>query len=112
MIVRVWHGWTSRTNADSYEELLKKEIFAGIADRQIEGYDGIQLLRRDAGPEVEFVTLMRFESIAAVRRFAGDDYEAAVVPPTARRLLTRFDDRSQHYDVRVEGPPPCPAPMR
>ena len=102
MIGRVWHGWTTHGNADAYEALLKSEIFTGIEGRQIAGYRGIHLLRRDLGEEVEFVTVMWFDSIDAVRVFAGDDYEVAVVPQKARILLTRFDARSQHYEVRAE----------
>lgn len=102
MISRIWHGWTTTANADAYEALLKSEIFVGIKDRRIPGYRGIQLLRREVGDEVEFVTIMRFDSIEAVRAFAGDDYELAVVPPKARALLSRFDPRSQHYNVKVE----------
>ena len=100
MIVRIWHGWTSAANADAYERLLQNEIFTGIAGRRMQGYHGIELFRRLLGAEVEFVTLMRFDSLEAVRAFAGDDYEAAVVPPRARELLARFDARSAHYDVR------------
>lgn len=102
MISRIWHGWTTPGNADLYEELLKQEIFAGIEKRHIRGFRSIQLLRRDAGDEVEFVTIMVFDSLAAVREFAGEDYEAAVVPEKARALLSRFDARSQHYEVRAE----------
>jgi antibiotic biosynthesis monooxygenase (ABM) superfamily enzyme len=102
MISRLWHGWTTPANADAYEALLKTEIFEGIRNRQIAGYRGIHLLRRDVGDEVEFVTIMWFDSIEAVRTFAGEDYEAAVVPPKARAVLSRFDARSQHYEVRVE----------
>jgi hypothetical protein len=100
VIVRIWHGWTSAANADAYERLLRNEIFTGIAGRRMQGYHGIELFRRLLGAEVEFVTLMRFDSLDAVRAFAGDDYEAAVVPPRARELLARFDARSAHYDVR------------
>ena len=102
MISRIWHGWTAPAQADAYEELLKEEIFVGIKSREIPGFRGIQLLRRDSGREVEFVTIMRFDSLDAVRSFAGEDYEAAVVPPKARALLSRFDARSQHYEVREE----------
>ncbi|NIS62663.1 MAG: antibiotic biosynthesis monooxygenase [Proteobacteria bacterium] len=101
MISRVWHGWTSRENADAYEELLRTEIFSGIAKRSIQGYRGIHLLRRDVDDGVEFVTIMWFDSLDAVRTFAGKDYEVAVVPPEARQLLSRFDSRSAHYDVIV-----------
>jgi antibiotic biosynthesis monooxygenase (ABM) superfamily enzyme len=102
MISRIWHGWTTPQNANLYEELLKGEIFAWINNRGIPGYHGIQLLRRDGPDEVEFVTLMRFDSLDAVRRFAGEDIEAAVVPPKARTMLKRFDERSLHYEIREE----------
>ena len=101
MISRIWHGWTTPSNADAYEALLLNEIFVGIQGRQIPGYRGIQLLRRQSGDEVEFVTIMRFDSLQAVRAFAGDDYEAAVVPPRARAILAHFDERSQHYEVKI-----------
>jgi len=102
MISRIWHGWTSPSNADAYESLLISEIFVGIGDRHIAGYRGIQFFRRKAGDEVEFVTIMWFESIEAVRAFAGEDFELAVVPPKARALLSRFDARSQRYEGRAE----------
>jgi hypothetical protein len=102
MISRIWHGWTTPGNADAYERLLQGEVFVGIQNRQIAGYRGIHLLRRDVGNEVEFVTVMWFDSIDAVRTFAGEDYEQAVVPPHARKLLSRFDERSQHYAVKAE----------
>ncbi len=102
MISRIWHGWTTPENADVYEALLKSEIFAGIQNREIPGYKGIQLLRRNVGDEVEFITVMWFDSLDAVRIFAGEDYEVAVVPPKARQVLARFDARSQHYEVRAE----------
>lgn len=102
MIVRIWHGWTTTENADVYEALLKEEIFVGIGDRHIPGYQGIRLLRRSVGSEVEFVTIMTFENLDAVRKFAGEDYESAVVPPKARAVLARFDPRSEHYELRVD----------
>lgn len=105
MILRIWHGWTIPENADAYEALLKEEIFISIGNRNIPGYHGIRLLRRPVGSEVEFVTIMTFEDLDAVRQFAGEDYETAVVPPKARALLARFDQRSQHYDLRVEHSP-------
>jgi heme-degrading monooxygenase HmoA len=102
MIVRIWHGWTTPEDADAYERLLKEEIFPGIAGKEVPGYRGIQLLRRpiESG-EVEFVTIMRFDSWEDVGRFAGEDYERAYVPQKAREVLSRFDERSQHYEVRV-----------
>jgi antibiotic biosynthesis monooxygenase (ABM) superfamily enzyme len=102
VICRVWHGWTTPARADDYERLLREEIFRGIASRQIAGYHGIQLLRRPLDGEVEFVTMMWFDDIDAVRAFAGDDYERAVVPPKAQALLARYDARSAHYTVEED----------
>jgi len=102
MITRIWHGWTTPENADTYEALLNDEIFAGIQNRHIHGFVGIQLLRRNVGDEVEFVTIMSFDSLDAVRVFAGEDYEVAVVPATARAVLSRFDERSQHFELRLQ----------
>jgi hypothetical protein len=102
MISRIWHGWTTPANADKYEALLREEIFVGIQNRSIRGFESIQLLSRNAGQEVEFVTIMLFDSLDAVREFAGEDYEAAVVPTNARAVLSHFDARSQHYDLKVE----------
>ena len=96
---RIWHGWTSDENADAYESLLKTEILPGIANRQINGYGGSHLLRRQDGEQVEFVTVLWFDTIDAVREFAGEEHDVAVVPPKARVLLDRFDERSAHYDV-------------
>lgn len=102
MIVRIWHGWTTPSNADTYEALLKGEIIVGVQNRHIRGFKGIQILRRDVGEEVEFVTIMTFDSLDAVREFAGENYEVAVVPEKARALLSHFDERSQHYELRAE----------
>ena len=102
MIARIWHGWTTTGNADKYESLLKEEIFVGIQNRHIRGFKNIKLLRREVGAEVEFVTIMLFDSLDAVREFAGEDYQVAVVPEKARKVLSRFDERSQHYEIRAE----------
>ncbi|MGE0042449.1 MAG: antibiotic biosynthesis monooxygenase [Vicinamibacterales bacterium] len=101
MITRVWRGWTTPANADAYETLLIDEIFPGIAARNVPGFLDISLGRRVAGDEVKFVTIMWFDSLDAVRGFAGEQYEVAVVPPAARALLARFDERSAHYETPV-----------
>ena len=101
MISRIWHGWTTPENADKYEALLKDEIFVGIEERNIPGFRQIQLLRRPLGTEIEFLTIMEFDSLDAVREFAGEDYEVAVVPPRARAVLLHFDARSQLYEIRI-----------
>jgi len=101
VIARIWHGWTSPANADAYEAHLRSDVLPGI-ERRIEGYVGVYLLRREAADEIEFVTVTLWDSLDGVREFAGDDYEVAVVPETARRLLTRFDERSAHYETLIE----------
>jgi len=100
MIFRIWHGWTTQTNANIYENLLKEEIFPGIAAKKVSGYRGIQLLRRELDNEVEFITIMQFDSLEAVKQFAGEDYEKSYVPDKARNVLSRHDDKSQHYEMK------------
>jgi hypothetical protein len=102
MISRIWHGYTTFENADIYEELLRDEIFVGIRNLKIKGYKGIQLLRRNISAETEFITIMWFDSVESVKEFAGNDYENAVVPEKAQKVLSRYDRKSQHYDVRSE----------
>ena len=102
MVERIWHGWTTHENADVYENLLRTEIFPGIASKAIPGYRGIRLLRRPLDEEVEFITIMRFDSLDDVIGFVGEDYEKSYVPPKAQEVLARFDDRSQHYEVREQ----------
>lgn len=104
MITRIWRGWTSLHHAQAYQSLLLDEIFPGIRTRNIPGFRGISLLRRDCDQESEFTTVMWFDSIDAVKAFAGDHYETAVVPPEARAMLARFDATSAHYETIV--PPP------
>ena len=100
MIARIWHGWATRENADAYEALLQTEVLPRI--HRIGGYRGAYLLRSDVEAEVEFVTITLWDSLEAVRVFAGDDYEVAVVPPAASQLLSRFDARSKHYETVIE----------
>jgi antibiotic biosynthesis monooxygenase (ABM) superfamily enzyme len=97
MIYRVWHGWTTPENAAAYERIVQNEVFEMIASKKMAGYHGIDLLRREKDGEVEFVTIMRFDSLEAVKALTGEDYERSFVPPQARAVLKRFDDRSQHY---------------
>ncbi len=100
MIARWWRGWAaSRDDADAYEELLKTTIFPSVASH--EGHRGSYLVRRDLEDGVEFATLTLWDSLDSVRGFAGEDYEVAVVPEAARAVLSRWDERSAHYEVVV-----------
>jgi heme-degrading monooxygenase HmoA len=97
MILRYWRGWTTPQNADSYQKIVSEQVLPGIAARQLDGYQGAYLLRRDLDSEVEFATVMIFDSLASVRAFAGEDYQTAHVPSAARAVLARFDEKSAHY---------------
>ena len=97
MIARVWHGYTKLEHADSYEALLKPELLPGIS--KVKGYLGSYLLRRNVGDEVEFITIIRWESIDAIRAIAGADYETAVIPEERRKHLSRYDAKAAHYDI-------------
>jgi heme-degrading monooxygenase HmoA len=100
MISRIWHGWTTRTNADSYEKLLREEILPGI--HRVRGFKGAQVLRCNADSEVEFIVITRFDSLESVKEFAGHDCEVAVIEPAARKLLARFDARTALYEAVVD----------
>lgn len=110
MICRLWRGWTTPENADAYERIVSEEVLPEIQRRNVPGYNGAYLLRRDVGDEVEFATIMQFESIEAVRAFAGDDYETAYVPSDARVVLARFDETSAHFEVLLAPEETRPGP--
>jgi heme-degrading monooxygenase HmoA len=99
MIARHWRGWTDPHNADAYEMLLKLKVLPSL--KGIEGYRGGYVLRHDAPHEVEFVVLNLFDSLEAVKRFAGPDYATPVFEPEARRLLSRIEPVAVHYEVRA-----------
>jgi antibiotic biosynthesis monooxygenase (ABM) superfamily enzyme len=101
MIARIWHGWTKRRDAKTYEDLLRNEIFPGIAQRNFRGYHGAELFIRDDGDEVEFVTLLRFDSMEGVKEFAGENQSKPVIYPKAEVLLTRMDEGSRHYQIVI-----------
>jgi antibiotic biosynthesis monooxygenase (ABM) superfamily enzyme len=100
MIARIWHGRTKRADAKAYEEMLRTEIFPSIAARNIAGYHGAELFIRDDGDEMEFVTLLRFDSMDAVREFAGADETKPVIYPKAEALIARME-RARHYRVAI-----------
>jgi len=97
MIARVWHGYTKPEHADAYENMLKPELLPGVS--KVKGYRGSYLLCREAGSEIEFITIMLWDSIDAIRAVAGPDYETAVVPEERRKYLSHWDAKSAHYQV-------------
>ncbi len=106
MILRIWHGWTTSDNADTYQRLLDEEIVPGIIARDISSLQGVDILRRldDESQQVEFVTITSFDDWPAVEAFAGPGGTTSVVPDAARRVLARFDEHSRHYELIASHP--------
>jgi hypothetical protein len=100
MICRVWHGWTSSKDADAYDSHLQNELFPRIKrELSAHGYLGFHLLRLGKGVEVEFVTLLWFESLNSVKDFAGENYATPVISEKAKFLLSHYADRVEHYEL-------------
>lgn len=97
-IKRIWHGWTTPENAKAYSLIFDQEVRPGIEAKNIQGFQGLQLLSRDLGNEVEFMTIMSFESLENIIPFQGNDYERAYIPDVARAVLSRWDDVCEHYE--------------
>ncbi|MCX2723689.1 antibiotic biosynthesis monooxygenase [Roseibium salinum] len=100
MIKRIWHGWTTLENAATYLEVLTTQVIPGIEAKNIPGFLGIEVLRRELADEVEFLTIMSFRSLNDVGAFQGADYERCYVPDVARSVLKRWDEVSQHYELK------------
>ncbi len=99
MICRLWRGWTTLDNADAYEAIVRGEVIPGIESRGVAGFRHIDLMKRALGDEIEFQTLMWFDSLDAIKAFVGEDYAVSHVPDAARAVLKRFDERAAHYEV-------------
>ena len=99
MICRLWRGWTMPENADAYERIVRGEVIPGIEARKIPGFRHIDLMKRNCGNEIEFQTLMWFDSLDSIKAFMGEDYSVSHVPPNARAVLSRFDERAAHFEV-------------
>ncbi len=100
-VKRVWHGFTTPENAEAYENLLHDEVFPSIEEKNLPGYRSIELWRREHADEIEFITVMTFDSMQNVIDFQGEDYERAYVPDAARKVLKRWERTSSHYDTRA-----------
>jgi len=100
MIARIWRGWTKPADAEAYKKMLRDEIFPSIASRKIDGYRDAELFIQEDGDEVEFVTLLRFDSMDAVKEFAGVDASKPVIFPKAEPLITRME-QARHYRIAI-----------
>ena len=97
MIARIWRGYTTQANADAYESMLKPELLPGLSHKP--GFRGSFLFRRPVGDEVEFVTLILWDSLEHLRTLAGDEYDAAIIPDARKRVLSRWDEKATHFDM-------------
>lgn len=98
-IKRVWHGWTTTENADSYQSILQNEVIPGIEAKRIPGLRKFEILRFELDEEVEFVTIITFDSLQDVISFQGQDYQKAYVPEAAQKVLKRWDLETLHYEL-------------
>ncbi len=98
-IKRIWHGWTTPENADTYVNVLHNVVIPGIVAKKIPGYIGFEVLRQDLEDEVAFITMITFESLDNVIAFQGEDYTQSYIPEEAQSVLKRWDERASHYEV-------------
>jgi len=99
VIKRIWHGWTTRENADKYFEVLTSKVIPSIEEKKIPGHREIEVLRKYNGDEIEFITIITFDSIQNVIDFQGEDYTRSYVPDVAQAVLKRWDDHCSHYEA-------------
>jgi len=98
MIARIWHGYTKPEDADAYESTLKPELLPGIG--KVPGYRGGYVLRRELEGEVEFITIMVWESIEALKAVAGPNYTVSIIPENRLKYLVRRDSHAAHYEIQ------------
>lgn len=98
-IKRIWRGWTTVDNADACRSILRNKVRPGIEAKHIPGYRGLELLSRDLGEEVEFMTIMSFDTLENIKALQGDDYEKAYVPEVAQAVLNRWDQVCLHFET-------------
>jgi heme-degrading monooxygenase HmoA len=102
MVARIWNGYTSFKNADAYENFLKTEFMPAVEKKKIPGYRKFHLLRKEERDGVAFTTIMWFDNLEQIKAFAGEEYEKAVVHPTAEALLKKHDSQARHFELRHE----------
>ncbi|MDN5204978.1 hypothetical protein QQ008_26545 [Fulvivirgaceae bacterium BMA10] len=100
MIARIWYGWTAPENAEEYERLLLNEVLPSISQKSGSGYKGHQVLKKTSATEIEFMTIIYFDSIATIKQFVGEDYQTAHIPEPAGKLLSKYNKKVEHYEVK------------
>ena len=101
-IIRVWRGWTTIENASIYEDMLIHEVFPAVKRKGVQGLEKVSISTKRKESSVEFFLTLQFDSLDSVKTFAGEDYEVAYIPENAKRVLLRYDERAEHYELRKE----------
>ena len=101
-IIRTWKGWTTLENATIYEDMLINEVFPTVKKKGVDGLEKVSISTMKKKHEMEFFLVLQFESLAAVKTFAGEDYEKAYIPDNAKRILLRYDEKAQHFELKEE----------
>ncbi len=101
-IIRTWKGWTSKENAAVYEDMLIHEVFPEVKKKGVLGLEKVSISTSEKEDEVEFFLVLQFDSLESVKRFAGEDYQKAYIPDNAKRVLLRYEESAQHYDLKEE----------
>lgn len=101
-ILRIWKGWTTNENAPIYEDMLINEVFPTVKKKGVDGLEKVSISTTEKGEEVEFFLVLQFDSLKAVKKFAGENYEQAYIPDNAKRVLLRYQTKAQHYELKEE----------
>lgn len=101
-IIRTWKGWTTLENASIYEDMLVNEVFPTVKKNGVTGLEKVSISTKNKMDEVEFFLMLQFDSLDAVKSFAGENYEQAYIPENAKRVLKRYDTIAEHYELKEE----------
>ncbi|MET2985328.1 antibiotic biosynthesis monooxygenase [Aureibaculum conchae] len=101
-IIRTWKGWTTLENASIYENMLINEVFPTVKRNGVTGLEKVSISTRNKTDEVEFFLTLQFNSLDAVKSFAGEDYKHAYIPENAKQVLKRYDKTAEHYELKEE----------
>lgn len=100
MVVRIWRGMAKHADAGVYRTHVTQNVFPRLTG--LRGYNGAYLLQRETDGQIEFLAVTLWDSEAAIRAFAGNDIDVAIVEPEARAVLTDFDQNARHFEVTFE----------
>lgn len=101
-IIRTWKGWATLKNAPIYEDMLINEVFPAVKKKGVDGLEKVSISTMEKQDEVEFFLVLQFNSLQAVKVFAGENYEKAYIPDNAKRVLLRYDETAQHFALKEE----------